>query len=427
MTGALTVLPNATTARAATAPNGLVVYSSWDDELNYDIYTVDPAQPDLPPVRLTTDGAYNSDPDWSPDGTRIAFDGWSDQGGPRIQVMDADPGTDDQIILSDPNGGYGDFQPAWSPNGTKIAFVSTRAHPDGTGEGAYEIYVMDAIGEASGLVRATRLTTSLADPETGMGPADFHPTWSPDSSRIAFASTGRGADPDTCDLWVMNATDGDGDGFGDNLQRLTSDEAYNCDAFEDVSPDWSPNSSLIAYTSVRTGYFDIWLVNANDPTDQRNVTATPDGYEDQPGWSPDGTQVTFRSDSSGAYQIYSLPVPPLSATAVAAAIAVGAAQVTHDSRTKQHDDWGAVAGARRGTAALIVSKSGRGKVTGGKIDCGRTCGGTFLERKAVTLTAKPAAGYRFKGWSGACSGGALNCAVTLDNSKAVTAVFVRRR
>src|SRR4051812_37278746 len=46
-------------AGAATAPNGLIAYSAWDAELNYDIYTIDPANPDAPPVQLTTDGRYN--------------------------------------------------------------------------------------------------------------------------------------------------------------------------------------------------------------------------------------------------------------------------------------------------------------------------------------------------------------------------------
>ena len=32
-------------------------------------------------------------------------------------------------------------------------------------------------------------------------------TFSPDGTRIAFLSTGRGTDPDSCDLWVMDARD----------------------------------------------------------------------------------------------------------------------------------------------------------------------------------------------------------------------------
>jgi Tol biopolymer transport system component len=80
ITAAIVVGGN-TGAVAATGPNGLIAYSSWDDDLNYDISVVDPANPDIPPVRLTADGRYNADPDWSPDGTKIVYDGWADAGG----------------------------------------------------------------------------------------------------------------------------------------------------------------------------------------------------------------------------------------------------------------------------------------------------------------------------------------------------------
>ena len=132
---ALVVTPaglGASGAAPAPGPNGLIAYSSWDDSGNYDIYTIDPALPDAAPVPLTTDGMYNGNPDWSPDGTTIVYDGFSDFGGPRIQVMDTDPATDDWVTLSDPSDGYGDFQPSFSPNGTQIAFVSVRPNPDGS-------------------------------------------------------------------------------------------------------------------------------------------------------------------------------------------------------------------------------------------------------------------------------------------------------
>ena len=45
-----------TPAGAATAPNGALAFSTWDDSSNYDIYVTDPADPGAEPARLTTDG-----------------------------------------------------------------------------------------------------------------------------------------------------------------------------------------------------------------------------------------------------------------------------------------------------------------------------------------------------------------------------------
>ena len=57
---------------------------------------------------------------------------------------------------------------------------------------SYEIYVTDATGEVGPLVGATRLTTDATRPESGDGIEDSQVTWSPDGTRIAFLSTGRG-------------------------------------------------------------------------------------------------------------------------------------------------------------------------------------------------------------------------------------------
>jgi Tol biopolymer transport system component len=415
---------------ATTAPNGLIAYSSWDEDLNYDIYTVDPANPSVPPVQLTTDGHYNSNPDWSPDGTKIVFDGWGTTFGPRIQVMDSDPATDDQTVVSEPcvDGFdcYGDFQPSWSPDGSRIAFVSSRPNADGSDNWSYEIYVMDAAGEVGPLPDATRLTTDPL-PDSGSGIQDSQVTWSPDGQRIAFLSTGRGADADSCDIWVMDSQDGDGDGFGDNLTRLTTDESFNCDSFEDVSPQWSPNSSLIAFTSARSGYFDIWLVNADDPTDLRNVTQTPDGYEDQPGWSPDGTQIIFRSDVSGAYELYSLPVPPPEAAAAASAAAAPApTQLTFDGKTKQQADWGpAVRPAARYALTVRTTRGGHVQSTPAGIRCGRHCSQTYVANTHVTLKAVPAKAHRFVRWSAPCRTAGRTCVVMMTRARHVHATFVR--
>lgn len=78
------------------------------------------------------------------------------------------------------------------------------------------------------------------------------------------------------------------------------------------------------------------------------------------------------------------------------------------------------------TFSLTVSKTGTGSGTVSSspagIDCGATCSTTFSQNASVTLTATPASGSTFTGWSGACSGTG-SCTVTMDAAKTVTAAF----
>ena len=86
-------------------------------------------------VRQLTDSGEDSNPAWSPDGTRIAFQSYRD-GDWDIYVMGTDGGNVQQLT-DDP---YRDREPAWSPDGTRIAFSRTSGTFD------WDIYVMDADG-----------------------------------------------------------------------------------------------------------------------------------------------------------------------------------------------------------------------------------------------------------------------------------------
>ena len=75
--------------------------------------------------------------------------------------------------------------------------------------------------------------------------------------------------------------------------------------------------------------------------------------------------------------------------------------------------------------ALNVTLSGGGKVTSSPagIDCGSTCSASFDAGTQVTLTASPASGQVFTGWSGDCSGSAASCTVAMSQARSVGAAF----
>src|SRR5258706_9045243 len=72
--------------------------------------------------------------------------------------------------------------------------------------------------------------------------------------------------------------------------------------------------------------------------------------------------------------------------------------------------------ANAGTGSGAVTSSPAG------INCGATCSASYNAGTVVTLTAAPAAGSTFSGWSGACSGTGT-CPVTMRAAQSVTATF----
>ena len=66
--------------------------------------------------------------------------------------------------------------------------------------------------------------------------------------------------------------------------------------------------------------------------------------------------------------------------------------------------------------------TGSGTITGTGINCPGDCSETYADGTAVTLSANPAAGSTFAGWSGACSGTG-SCALTMNADKTVSGSF----
>ena len=77
---------------------------------------------------------------------------------------------------------------------------------------------------------------------------------------------------------------------------------------------------------------------------------------------------------------------------------------------------------------LTVKKSGGGTVISRPvgISCGKRCSSGFVPGGVVTLSARPAAGWKFVRWSGACKGTKPVCRLSLRSASTVTALFARR-
>ena len=77
--------------------------------------------------------------------------------------------------------------------------------------------------------------------------------------------------------------------------------------------------------------------------------------------------------------------------------------------------------------ALTVSTAGSGtgavSSADSDISCGKTCSYSYPQGASVTLTAYPASGSTFAGWSGGGCSGTGTCAVTMSTAETVTATF----
>jgi dipeptidyl aminopeptidase/acylaminoacyl peptidase len=189
---------------------------------NADIWIVNPDGTGLTNV-TQTDDSWEEYPAWSPDGSRIAFDA-NDGADTEIFVMNPDGSNRLQLTDNfDPFRPPGDYLPAWSPDGSKIAFVSERdiVIDPFTSAIAPELYTMNADGSGQ-----TRLTTNMF--------LDNEPAWSPDGTAIVLTSDE--ADEGGLGEIVRIAADGTG------RTNLTQTPAV-----DDLGSDWQPVASVPEY------------------------------------------------------------------------------------------------------------------------------------------------------------------------------------
>jgi Tol biopolymer transport system component len=198
--------------------------------------------------------------DWSPDGTRLAYNqsSYETPGLNGIYVLDVRTGEASRLTHCADGCPSGQGGIAWSPDGSMIAF---------SGNG---LFVMNADGSSQ-----RRLPTGPVAEPGGI-------SWSPDGSHIAFS----GHEGNDFHVYTMDLD-------GSQLTPLTDGSMYECCN----SPSWSPDGAKILYfvtpKSGKRWGAQVWVMSADgsDKTLLADFACCQDVYGGR--WSPDGTKIAF--------------------------------------------------------------------------------------------------------------------------------------
>ena len=213
---------------------------------------------------------------WSPDSTRLAYsttdyNTWD----VRLWVVNRDGTNTREVGRIAPAPFRSGWPYSWSPDGSQIAYRNR-----------FELWVADADGtnrtqlanQAYGPVWSPDSTKIAYRTDHGLWMVDtdgtskqqlaspgWSPRWSPDGTRIAYTSDG---------VWVANAD-------GTNKRQLTK---------EGRGPRWSPDGTRIDYIGNPYG---LWVMNADGTNKQHLTDFPPSGNAGRPLWSPDGSRIAY--------------------------------------------------------------------------------------------------------------------------------------
>ena len=241
------------------SPDGEQVAFSWNRTGQWEIYLLPPSGA-ADPRQLTGGPGGKFNPQWSPDGRRLAYVLDLD-GSEAYDLYVCDLSTDRHANLT-PDTAHA-LQPnfAWSPDGEQIAFLSDLA-------GRFDTYLT----RASGLMQASggeaRLVLSTPHP-------DWEVTWSPCGRWLAVVAEARGQDYWT---YLVPAEGGEPRIVGTASGPICAKDAR-----------WSPDGARLAFASDAQGQFEIGLYEL--ATGEIRWLTGGEGDKERPAWAPDGSRL----------------------------------------------------------------------------------------------------------------------------------------
>jgi len=146
------------------------------------------------------------------------------------------------------------------------------------------------------------------------------------------------------------------------------------------------------------------------------ITSSPPGINCAPNCSASftpGAPVTLTAVPASSSYVSSWGLPGCAAASSSCALTMNANTSTTINL------------ALKPVLTVSVAGSGQGSVSSsdGNLGCPGSCTDAVVPGTSVTITASPAAGSTFSGWSGACSGTQVACALTVNDAASATATF----
>ena len=119
---------------------------------------------------------------------------------------------------------------------------------------------------------------------------EYSPAWSPDGQHLAYH---KNSDQMSWDIVIKNVATG-------QVEQITKNDGMDVDA------SWSPDGSKLVFASTSKGNWDIHLYDLK--TKALTVLIEHQGKDISPKWSPDGKSIMFLSARNGDQQLYLMDV-----------------------------------------------------------------------------------------------------------------------